>query len=118
LDLIEGRFLQILEIVIHQETGATLGCILLPQRRNGLFQNRLECRFIGYRKVSQYLAIDFNFGCGQTFHKAAVGGAKLAASRVDSLDPEIPKIALPRLSVTVRPILSLHRGIFGVTEKL
>src|SRR5208283_3621630 len=52
------------------------------------------------------------------FHKTAVGRAKLAASCIDSLNPEVAKIALSRFPITVRPILGFHRGIFSIAEKL
>lgn len=42
----------------------------------------------------------------------------MAAGRVDSLNPEVAKIAFPSFSVAVRPVLGLHRGIFSITEKL
>ena len=64
------------------------------------------------------LAINLNFGCGQSFHKTAIGRPKLAASGIDSLNPEVSKVAFPGLTVTVSPVFRLHRGVFGVTEKL
>jgi hypothetical protein len=42
----------------------------------------------------------------------------LAASCIDSLNPEVAKIALSRFPITVRPILGFHRGIFSIAEKL
>jgi hypothetical protein len=41
----------------------------------------------------------------------------VAASCINSLNPKIAKIALPRFSVPVSPILGLHGRVFGVPEK-
>src|SRR5271165_2355061 len=62
LDFAKRRFLQSLKIIVHQETERALGCVLPVQRRNGSVQNCLECRFIAYYQVGQYLTINFNFG--------------------------------------------------------
>jgi hypothetical protein len=42
----------------------------------------------------------------------------LAASGIDSLNPEIPEVTFPGFAVTVSPVLRLHRRVFGITKKL
>ncbi|MEA3148817.1 MAG: hypothetical protein QOI53_4482, partial [Verrucomicrobiota bacterium] len=40
------------------------------------------------------------------------------ASGVDSLNPEVTKVAFPGLPITIRPVFRLHGGVFGITKKL
>jgi hypothetical protein len=96
---------------------ASLSRFLLIQRGDSLIEDRFECGFVGYSKIGQDFAINFDLSGSQPFDEPAVGRTILAARRVDALNPKTSKIAFPGFAVAVGPGLGLHRRVFGVSEK-
>jgi hypothetical protein len=95
----------------------SLGCLLFLQRLSCPVKNRLKGAWILYHEIGQSLSIDRDISSGQSFNEPAIGGSKIPASCVDSLNPKIPKIALTGFPVPIGPILGLHRSVFRVPEQ-
>src|ERR1700730_2855738 len=90
----------------------------LIQRSDRLIKDRFECCIVGDGEVREDFSINFNLRRSQSFDESTVGRAMLAARCINSLNPETPEISLPCFAITIGPRLSLHRCVFGVSEKL
>jgi hypothetical protein len=96
---------------------ASLSRSLLIERCDRFIEDRFECGFVGYSKIGQDFAVNFDLCGSQPFDEPAVSRTILAARRVDALNPKTSKVAFPSFAVAVSPGLSLHRRVFGVSEK-
>ena len=94
-----------------------LGCVLFLQRLSRSIENCLKCARVLYREFGQSFSVNRDVGGNQPFYEPAICRPMVPASRINSLNPKIPKISLPGFSVSVGPIPGLHGRVFCVPEQ-
>ena len=82
----------------------------------GLDHRRKGGRLVD-RQIGQNFPVQLHPGLSQSAGKGAVVHPLGLAGRAEPGDPQISEIPFLGLPVAVRPVLRLHRGVFGVTEK-
>jgi hypothetical protein len=91
--------------------------VLFLQRLSRPIENRLKRGWVLHRKIGQSFSVNRDVGSSQPLYEPAIGRSLVAASCINSLNPQIAKISLPRFSVPVGPILGLPGRVFSVPEK-